>query len=157
MSLSEYMGEIITGVSTIAASIATYFLVSVRDRRSKRERHMAYVRLFTHELQVIRDDISKLVEGETGENVLIPIEVRFITLIFDVLRETSMSEFKPENIDDVCEAYVYIYDLKGTLTTKSETIWRKETHYYPSIDRNRLLFILEKIDNALKALKKETL
>lgn len=151
------MGEIITGVSTIAASLATYFLVSVRDRRSKRERHMAYVRLFTHELKTIRDDIAKLVEKEAGENVLIPIEVRFITLIFDVLRETSMSEFNPDNIDDVCEAYEYIYDLKGALTTKSETIWRKETHYYPSIDRNRLLFILEKIDSAIKALGKETL
>jgi len=157
MSLSDYLGEIITGVSTIAASLATYFLVAVRDRRHKRETHMAYVGLFTHELQTIRDDIAKLVEGESGENVLIPIEVRFITLIFDVLRETSMSEFKPDNIDDVCEAYEYIYDLKGALTTKSETIWRKETHYYPSIDRNRLLFILEKINNAIKALNKETL
>lgn len=113
MSLSDYLGNIITGIFTLAGVVIGFTLAAVRDIIEEKK---SYNRLIENVLVMLQDSLNEvntiLSSSNSSMPVYDPFEQQFSTLTYDIIRDVAVSKINPEVVRQVNLAYKHIYDIK---------------------------------------------
>lgn len=139
-NMVEAIGTIVAACVALFLGLFSFWFTGWREKQQRKERHGQHVRLFKKELQTIKEELTENLKKEPSSKDVI-IEGFLLTLIFDVLKESAMPNFKPENLEDVIRAYERVYEVKERRFQKRYSIEE----------------IVEYVNKGIEALEKECL